>query len=453
MDDETKRAFVDTNGFLQVRDLKDIPWRRLFPTAKAVDVMVAPSVINELDQHKISTNQRRRDRARLALRMIDQASRAPDLALVVRESPVRVRIVISAAPRFNWAEHTHLDSANPDDQLVAEALSFGNGAVIFSHDTGPRIRARIAKVDAYEPAEEWLLPVEQTDDQRTINKIQGDLKRALAQFPSILAGFGSFDAMIYEIALVKPRLTPLDRQLVTRLAAMYIAQHPPVDVIPTRNEFPWSTSSLLGGISSYQVDEYQSDYSSFTAKVHEYYATLHESIRRIGAAVAIDYWVKNDSGVAAQGLRIEFDLDGLGSFLADREDISPYIGRTLRPPQPPEPPGPYEIPDVRIPANDPPRDPVVFYWFERPELGKTHSACQCQEFRPTREFADSILVLVPEELPTEFILRLHVEAGNLPAPVNVSTKVVVDEKIVDWSDPLIRALLPPEIYEGISSAA
>jgi hypothetical protein len=136
---ETKILFTDTNGFLQVRDLKDIPWKDLFPSVKAVDVMVAPSVIDELDKHKNGTNQRRRDRARLALQVIERASREPDLALVIRDDPIRVRIVISSAPRFDWAKHPNLDSANPDDQLVAEALSFGNEAAVFSHDTGPRI--------------------------------------------------------------------------------------------------------------------------------------------------------------------------------------------------------------------------------------------------------------------------------------------------------------------------
>jgi hypothetical protein len=67
MDIENKILFTDTNGFLQLRDLKDVPWRDLFPGVRAIDVMVAPRVIEELDKHKISTNQRLRDRSRLAL--------------------------------------------------------------------------------------------------------------------------------------------------------------------------------------------------------------------------------------------------------------------------------------------------------------------------------------------------------------------------------------------------
>src|SRR5216683_1140686 len=136
MTSEIQTLYADTNAFLQVRDLKDIPWRDMFQGVRAVDVMVAPRVIEELDKHKSSTNQRRRDRARAALQLIDKASREADLSIVIREEPVRVRIVISAAPRFDWASHSILDPAKPDDQLVAEALSYGNGAAVFSHDSG-----------------------------------------------------------------------------------------------------------------------------------------------------------------------------------------------------------------------------------------------------------------------------------------------------------------------------
>ena len=121
---ETKILFTDTNGFLQVHDLKDIPWKNLFPGVKAVDVMVAPRVIEELDKHKTSTNQRRRNRARLALQLIEKASLEPGFALVLKEEPVRVRIVISTAPRFDWEAYPNFDPAKPDDQLVARGTLF-----------------------------------------------------------------------------------------------------------------------------------------------------------------------------------------------------------------------------------------------------------------------------------------------------------------------------------------
>ena len=212
MADETRVLFIDTNGFLQVRDLKDIPWNELFPRVKGIDVMVAPRVIEELDKHKNSTNQRRRDRARLALQLIEKASLERDLAFVMREMPIRVRLVISTAPRFDWNAHPDLDPAKPDDQLLAEALSFGRGASIFSHDTGPRIRARVAGIGADAPQPEWLLPAEQTDDQRKIKSLERELEQALSRSPKIVAGFDHLDETTGELHLFRPSLSPLVKQ-------------------------------------------------------------------------------------------------------------------------------------------------------------------------------------------------------------------------------------------------
>ena len=48
--------FVDTNAFIQLKDLKDIPWRKLFPKVKEVEILVSSAVIEELDDFKIGKN-------------------------------------------------------------------------------------------------------------------------------------------------------------------------------------------------------------------------------------------------------------------------------------------------------------------------------------------------------------------------------------------------------------
>jgi hypothetical protein len=446
MDGTTKILFTDTNGFLQVKDLKDLPWADLFPGVRAVDVMVAPRVIEELDKHKTSTNQRRRDRARIALRLIEMASGEPGLALVLKDRPVSVRIVISAARRFDWAAHPNLDPAKPDDQLVAEAISFGNGAAIFSHDTGPRIRARIAGIEAHEPPSEWLLPIEQTDDQRRITKLERDLERALSQWPNIVAKFNDLDESTSEIRVISPVLQPLDPDVVDRLAQAYLSKHPRASLGPASNRM----ALQLGGISEHEIEDYNKKYSSFESEVRAHYGGLHEVVQRVGAVAAIDYQVKNDSGVAAEGLRIEFDLEGNGSLLADRQDAIIGHNDVFELPEPPSPPsrlgyfGSHPWPSLQDHLE--PRDPVAFYWFARPKMGSSHSALQCAEFRATREFTDSIFVMAFDALPAEFDLHLHVEATNLRAPVKMSAKILIKEQAVEWSDPLVQAIVP--IYLG-----
>jgi PIN domain len=449
MASNTRILFVDTNAFIQVRDLKDIPWRDLFPGVIAVDLMVADAVIGELDKHKISTNERRRTRARLALQLIDRASLQPERALVLKNAPVRVRLVVSTSARIDWSAYTRLDPANPDHQLVAEALSFGSDAAVFSHDTVPRIRARAEGIEAYKPADDWLLPTEQTDEQRKIKQLEREAKE---KRPSIVAGFDGFDDETIEIQIVRPVLQPLDPEIASHLASEYLVEHPRAKLgYPPKGDLYSAMSSW--DISSYDIDRYYDAYSSFEEAIRAYYSELHSHVRRMGAATEIGYHVKNDSGIAAQGLRIEFDLEGDGLLLADRDDAADYVGLG-RPKAPKRPRSGSELmhDGIAMPAMPLARDPVAFYWIARPaKRGYKQCVLQCEDFRPRRDYLDSILVATgSDDLPKRLSLRLHIQASNCD-PVNVSATLVVAEKAVEWTDPVVQAILPAEIWNSMAN--
>lgn len=81
---------VDCNCFIQLRDLKDLPWRDLFPGVKRIEILVTPSVISELDKKKVDTKDRVRNRARAALKLIDAASEADPMRLELRGEPMHI---------------------------------------------------------------------------------------------------------------------------------------------------------------------------------------------------------------------------------------------------------------------------------------------------------------------------------------------------------------------------
>ena len=176
MTDTNVALFIDTNSFLQMKDFNQIAWRALFPEAETITLFVCSAVITELDKHKVSTNQRRRNRARNALRQIEEAAASPDMALVLREAAPKVEIAIWRGKPV-WSDFADLDPNSADDYLVVAAATTPNG-VVLSHDTGPRIRAHIAGVRAVCPPEDWLLPAEQTDDQRKIGQLTRELEAA-----------------------------------------------------------------------------------------------------------------------------------------------------------------------------------------------------------------------------------------------------------------------------------
>jgi hypothetical protein len=452
MSSPTVTLFVDTNGFLHLRDLKDLPWHVLFPKAARIDIMIASCVIEELDDFKTGNNGRKRDRARLALKLIEDASKADDLSLILRLDPIEIRIVIASGPPVDWSQMPKLDPAKPDDQLVAEAVACGNGAAVFSHDSGPRIRARIANIEALEPPDDWFLPAEKTDDQRKVSQLERDLERALSTVPRIIVAVDSMKQETGCVDLYVPILPQIEQHVVEYLANAYFAEHPSLRLsAASRDVFGIAAIRMSDSYSEHDVSNYHSKYAKFRENVRSYFANLHKIVARTAYAAPIKYIVKNDSGVAARGLRIDAQLSGEAFLLADAEDAR--LG-SLIPPSPPERPKTVrdrltsQIGDFsNFNSINKPRDPTKFFWFERPEHGAIRSALQCEDYRATRVWEDEIWIWVQDQLPFWGNISLHISATNLPTPVNIEAKISMSKRSTDWSDEKVLESLPEALRD------
>jgi rRNA-processing protein FCF1 len=444
--------FVDTNAFIQLRDLKDLPWPELFPEAKKIDIVVASCVIEELDRFKVSNNARKRDRARLALKLIETASKNNDFSLVVRETPFRIQIVISNTQSPDWTRFPRLDPTKPDDQLVAETATHSADAAVFSHDTGPRIRARLANILAFEPLEDWHLPQEKTDDQRKISEMERRLERALSTYPKILVSLDSVGDCL-NIERTIPILSPIDPHRAERLVAAYLAGYPMERLKPRGDELTLLMGGFFEGYSEHDIQQYEKDFANFRNRVRDYFESLHEMFARAAHVLSIPYTVKNDSAVSASGLRIETVVTGDAILLSDIDAASQFVG-SLSPPNPPKKPErryPYWARGLEPSADltrylaNKSRDPTKFIWFVRPTQGSRSSALQCEDFRATRTFNDEAILLIKESIPFAGVLTLHISATNLPAPVNVVASLAASKRETTWSDESVLNLLPPSV--------
>jgi predicted ribonuclease YlaK len=135
-------AFVDTMVFLQYQPINQIPWPEVL-NASSVTIAIAPSVVRELDRHKDSGTKRLRDRARRALKLIQEGNSGVEL-----RSGVRIRCLFYA-PRIDFAANG-LDPAFNDDQLLAAVLDYRNAnpdtsIALISHDIC-RHRVNLAQI-------------------------------------------------------------------------------------------------------------------------------------------------------------------------------------------------------------------------------------------------------------------------------------------------------------------
>lgn len=429
-------VFIDTNAFLQMHDLATRPWRDVLGGVDRVTLMVAAVVIEELDKHKSGSNQRRRDRARLALRTIEEASRQPTLSLVLKAEPVEVCLRISTV-KPDWSSLDALDRTNPDDRLVAEAACTPT-ARLLSHDTAPRIRGRIAGVPVVDIPDAWLLQEEKSEDRKEIARLTSEIARLTAARP-ILNLRVDREACIPSGAGIARTVIPL--RAGDKLASIYAARHP---VPAPPRQFPPGAFDF-GLLRERSIEEHRRSTEEYAAKVRQYFAALHNRLNRYGREFSIPYTVENVSTISVSSLRIQLNVLG-ANLLPKPTDTA----KTFRPPRPAPPSSPADLMrgliNPRSLVSSALDDPVSFRWIDRPD-GEEHSGVlHCSDFRAAQVWNDTVDVLVlPEDLPTTITVTIEVTGTNLPAPLREAVDIPVSEQRVGWDDEWVQEVLPPDV--------
>ncbi|HEX8416299.1 MAG TPA: PIN domain-containing protein, partial [Methylobacterium sp.] len=391
----TKTIFVDTNAFLQLRDLADLPWRELLPGADHVAIMVARPVVEELDGFKTSTRTRLRDRSRRALALIDEAAEADGRTKVLKERPVRVTLTIAPRRRPDWSGYPELDVASRDDRLVVAAAGFGAGAELLSHDSGPRLSAKEIGLKAHAPPSSWLLPEPQSDESRRLAQAERDLKAALDRRPAVRISFP--DAVDGVILHVAPSLAPLAAVIRDRLVGRVLAENPPYRLrAESLRSFSYGTS--MGGVSEHQIESYMEEYETYRAAVASYCETLHERVAQVAQVAQlprIAFEVENVGSVSVMQLVVGIASADYG-LLPDSRGIVSVAGSTALPDAPERPLDRLQEQMRSFSTHSmlsaaPHRiNPVEMRWHDRPSLGGDEGSYGCEDFRPGRAFRDLI---------------------------------------------------------------
>ena len=445
MTNSTTRVFIDTNCFIHLRDLKDLPWQEIFDSSQSVQIMIASTVIAELDSFKFGKDRRKRNRARSALELIERASSKRDGILLKKDRSIEIRICVLPNTIVDWSELPGLDKAKPDHQLLANAISDGDAALL-THDTGLRIAARTHEVQAFGPPKGWLLPDETTDEQREIQRLKKELAEALSTRPKIRAGLqSSLDLHTARLDFIVPVLDPLSDAARSELINNYLQRHKKFRV-GSAHAAVIDHFALLSGYGKPEVERYNREFQKFEDEVAAFFSELPKRLREAGRILKIRYELKNDSTVAAQGLRIDTRLSSEMVFCpGDRQAAS------VTPPDPPDKPelrpltnNPF-TPNATVlfpGAHDHQRDPAGFYWIERPQFGASYSALQCEDFRPTRIWRGQATVWVRDTLPCDCSANIEISATNLPAPLTLTANIKVHERRMSWDDPDLPTFIP-----------
>lgn len=429
--------FIDTNGFIQLRDLKDIPWRKLFPGVKHVRIMVARAVVDELDKHKVSNKPRQRDRARAAIKQIGQARKAPGGVLTLKEAPVKITLEIPPRAKLDWDWLSILDPSNPDDRLVAEAATYGKDAAIFSHDSGPLLTAHDVGLKGYEPLDDWHLPNEQSDADKKIAILERQLTAARSTKPQLSIEIDGRQAA-GKLTLYRPILPALSSEQVNRLLNRYLAEYPRAAPVAVARFYAMAMGE---GLTEEQVSSYHGEYDSFEDRVKSHLQELHKfSFYLVVPTLGVR--TTNHGSVSAINFHVSLATSGSIGVLSSAKTIR-KLAPFPKPPDEPEPRGYLGLHhDLWRGGMMPtPPHPTEIVWIDKPDHSDSYGRYGCQDFQPQRSYLRTVAIWPNDELPATGVLKVTAGANNV-ADISEEVEVTIEQRDDSWDSPQVMKSLP-----------
>lgn len=120
----TVACFVDTDVLLHFQTFDEVDWPRLM-SAESVEIVLAPTVMQELNRHKDdASNQWRHDRARMLVSKLRHLLAGVEPGQLAPVRPNVTLLDIATEPHVEWG-HLGLDPAVSDDRLIASVLERG----------------------------------------------------------------------------------------------------------------------------------------------------------------------------------------------------------------------------------------------------------------------------------------------------------------------------------------
>lgn len=221
----------DTNLFLHARALQELTWDQLAPKRDIV-ILVPRTVQKEISKFKSDGNSRRAKRARAATTLLLQAAQAPGHAITIRDHHPRITLQLPARSRPTVAPDD-LDLANPDDQIMADVISFRTAnpdkdAQLLTGDTDQIVSAMHQQVPYCIIPDSWYLPPEQDERDKRITELEREVRTLKKTEPTIdITNRDEDDIAVEVITIELEQYAPLPEAVIEELINEAQQRHPP----------------------------------------------------------------------------------------------------------------------------------------------------------------------------------------------------------------------------------
>ncbi|MCP1121651.1 PIN domain-containing protein [Robbsia andropogonis] len=473
----------DTNFFLQCLDYQRLDWS-LATEELVITIAVPRAVQREIDRHKDGGNARRATRARKAWSTFAQVIDSNDNQITVTAGKRTISLEL-LMPKIKAEDFPDLDLQNPDDQIVSEVLWLRqqrseDGVTFISNDTAALATAKSQRIPFQRLPEQWMLPPEKDNRDKTIEELRKSVARLSSQHPEL--AFNLHDQPEKQVSAQVTLFPALTATEIDSLAHEFSAQFPMTTDFPQEAPLRKNgsifdlVSRSLNSLERWQpadareVKHYQEKaYPAWLQQIRSDLTTIHH---RLNGNLLSTFGLElaNTGQKSANNLLVTFQAKGEIIFgvplrRGDEEDTVQEKPAFTPPPTPPA--GAYvNIADRFLAINaakdyfarnfesnavdltglwkEQRHDPNAFYWKpHRPKQRTTEWVLECDEFRHQHEpYATDISFLPTTEAVGNVTgaIRCLAHASNLPERVELVIPVRIQISRGDTVDQVRKEL-------------
>lgn len=173
-----KNAFLDTNIILHY-DIYSIDWPKELK-ADEVELIICPTVLDELDKHKINPNKTIAKRARNNLTKINK--------IIENNQYIGSKTTmsyISTEPDIDWKKES-LDYGKNDDRIIASIVERkNNNDVLVTDDSTPRVKAKSRDIEVIKLKDNLKKPESKNEEEKEIEKLKKELLELKTRIPEL----------------------------------------------------------------------------------------------------------------------------------------------------------------------------------------------------------------------------------------------------------------------------
>lgn len=189
-----KYLFLDTNVLLHYQCFEDIPWQNLLKLQEDVTIVIAETVIAEVDKHKDGSRSKLRDRAK------KMSSRISNILIDGMSSKVPVAYCEYVKPTNE--EENRYDLSVNDNRIILSALHSpfdNNDIIVVSADNNLIIKSKTAGLGFYKMKEEYQIKGEPTEEEKELKRTKEELARWTNRIPDPCIKFQGTEADSIEV--------------------------------------------------------------------------------------------------------------------------------------------------------------------------------------------------------------------------------------------------------------